>query len=885
MKYFYLLSFFLLNLNIIFCQEIEGFCVDLNENPIGLANIQLIIVENNQIISYSQTNHEGKFKINTKGKSLPLKLKITHLSFETQEIIIGNLNETKIILEPRTIRLKDVVVESKVFDVVEKNDTLKYNLNNLLNGAELKLKDIIEKLPGVSIDEQGKIRYNGKIIDHLLLDGDEFFGENHQIANENLTSEMIEKIELLKNYQDFSSIKGFENSNQVALNVGLKEKFRENWRGNTELEGGIQNRYQWHNNLFNFGSKNKFNLIANTNNINQSVVSISDFLNTRNHTGRKMILDQFSRGSQNISEKDLPSFLFSEDNVQTKDSKNYTLNWTRKFNEKERIEFISIMNHLKQTENQESLQIFFDDENSIIENNENQRGSSFYSSNLLKYQNKLSDNSYLKINSYLFFENNHQNQHLETLFQSNQEQNIFNNKVKLNNHKLGINAYYKEKISEKFLFEGTIFNDYQDTNSQKNLNSNNNFGWFNFNQNHINQNTDSKQISLGGQGSGTIKINSGTFSVRILSVLDQEKISNDNNMGNDFNLENTFQKIENIIGTKYNTSLFNKKLHFILGLDYVNNQYKMKSVFEENISALLPNVNLSYKINKRINIFGGYEASLNGFSSLQFLTGNMIENYRTLLLRNNLIPKEMISDNYRVGLSFSNTQKNIFSTLSFSHINFKQTIGKTIVNNIESSVEQFNFLNLDQNSFLLYQLDKKFNEIPVGFNLNTTFSKTKKNTFINDIESINENFQNQVDFGIKSYFKKSPFNLKLGISYLINRTENVRLNTSSIGKLDRISPYLNMNGLAFEKKFNWNINANYHIFNANNVSSNEIFDLGFKVIYNHNEKWNYFIHGTNILNIRENNTKNSIMNNPAFFQETILTTLSGFLNFGLIFRY
>src|SRR5690606_32200495 len=118
------------------------------------------------------------------------------------------------------------------------------------------------------IDNDGKIRYNGKTIDHLLLDGDEFYGQNHQIANENITAEMIKKIELLKSYKDFSTIKDFENSGQIALNIGLKDEYKEKLKGNTELEGGYDNRYKSHNNLYNFGNKNKLNLIVNANNTN-----------------------------------------------------------------------------------------------------------------------------------------------------------------------------------------------------------------------------------------------------------------------------------------------------------------------------------------------------------------------------------------------------------------------------------------------------------------------------------------------------------------------------------------------------------------------------------------------------------------------------------------
>src|SRR5690606_14866565 len=393
----------------LFSQNIIGNITDNSQNPVSFAGVQLIEPNSNKIISFTQTDSKGYFSLKTDNSSFPLKLKVSHLSYEPQELILRSFPEKEltISLETRINKLEDVVIEARAYDVIERNDTLKYNLKNLLNGSELKLKDVVNKLPGLSVDKDGKIRYMGKTIDNLLLDGDEFYKENHQIAGENITAEMIEKIELLKNYRDFSSIKDFENS-QIALNIGLKDDYKDKFKGNAELEGGYDKRYKSHNNLYNFGSKSKFNLIANANNTNYNVISLNDYLNIRNITGKNILQQQSTSGLRSITEKDLPSFLFSTDNIHTKDLKNVTLNFTNKINEKERIEFVSVFNHIKQTENTNSISVFFDNSDSDLQNTESIKGNSAFFSNVFKYENKVNTNSYFRVNSYLFVGNDNQ---------------------------------------------------------------------------------------------------------------------------------------------------------------------------------------------------------------------------------------------------------------------------------------------------------------------------------------------------------------------------------------------------------------------------------------------------------------------------------------------
>lgn len=871
---------------ILFSQTITGSVTDDSQNPVSFASLQLVETTSNKIISFTQTDSKGNFLLKSDSFSFPSKIRVSHLSYDTKELILQSFPKENLIinLELRANKIQDVVIETRSYDVIERNDTLKYNLKNLLNGSELKLKDVVNKLPGLSIDKDGKIRYNGKTIDHLLLDGDEFFKENHQIANENITAEMIEKIELLKNYRDFSSIKDFENS-KIALNIGLKDDYKEKLKGNAELEGGYDKRYKLHNNLYNFGSKYKFNLIANSNNTNYSVISVNDYLNIRNTTGKNILQEQATSGFRSVTEKDLPSFLFSTDNIHSKDLKNYTLNFTNKINEKERIEFVSVFNHIKQTENTNSFSVFFDNSDSNVQNTESIKGKSAFLSNVFKYENKINDNSYFKLNSYLFIGNDNQKRNLQTLFLSNQDNIFFYNDLNLKSNKFGVNALYKNKISDKILFEGLLFNDYDFSTTTKDLNSDSVFDWFDYNQNQINQKTKSDIISFGAQGKTTIKTNIGTLSLRLQSLLDNEKVKNSNQISEQYNFKNSYIRTENTFGAVFSSQLFKQKLRYTAGLGFSNNNHSVSSEFNKSINVILPDVSLSYRISNHINTSVGYKSSLGSYSSLNFLTGNIIENHRTELISNNLIPQKLITDIYNANLSYVDVKKNIFSVLGLSHSNGRKNISKTFENNSIFTREQYNFLDLQKSTSLIYTFEKKFYDIPYGLKMSSFNTETKMSSFINNEVSNNSIFQTTNDLGLKSYYKKSGFNFNIGIEYMNNISKNTTSDQINKSKLEKISPFLNFNGLVMNKKINWSINSNYHIFNSTSVESNEILDIGFKVIYNHNSKFDFYIHTNNILNIREDNTKNSIITSQNFVQETIMNTLSGYVNFGFIFTF
>ena len=314
-KLFIVIFFF--NFSLIYSQtKIKGLVKDSLGSPISFANVQIIKNSNNKIIAFKSTDELGAFEFNLNETLVDCELKISHILFSTKYISIkdyinNKLKYNEILLDYKENLLQEIKISNNFKTVNDKNDTIKYNFNKLLNGSEDKLKDVLNKLPGIKIDDNGKIRFNGKVIDDFLIDGDQLYNNQHQLATENIKSQMIAKIEVLKNYKSFSSFENESDTKKTALNVYIKDEYKNKINGIIDPEIGYKNRYRVHNYIFNFNKKIKASLILDVNNINSNIFKISDYFDL------KQILNKEINNTNNslIVEDNVPSFLLCNYNI------------------------------------------------------------------------------------------------------------------------------------------------------------------------------------------------------------------------------------------------------------------------------------------------------------------------------------------------------------------------------------------------------------------------------------------------------------------------------------------------------------------------------------------------------------------------------------------
>ena len=85
-------------------------------------------------------------------------------------------------------------VVGKTSDIIIKGDTIEYHAANFTTNQGAVVADLIKKLPGATIDDQGNITINGKTIKQIMVDGKRFFEGDPKVAANNLLAELIEKV-------------------------------------------------------------------------------------------------------------------------------------------------------------------------------------------------------------------------------------------------------------------------------------------------------------------------------------------------------------------------------------------------------------------------------------------------------------------------------------------------------------------------------------------------------------------------------------------------------------------------------------------------------------------------------------------------------------------
>ena len=257
-----------------------GKVIGKDKNIIAGATIYLSKVENNDNVSYSTTDDDGLFTISFKKNNV--KITINALGYKSIEKLIvydSSIDTLKYTfeMEIESILLNDVIIKSEKFIKVKK-DTIRYNLDHFLIGNEIVIEDALKKLPGITVESNGTIKYGNQEIEKVMVDGEDFFEKGYKTLTKNMPINPVVSVDLLTNYTNNKLFKGIDNANKVAINLNLKEAVKRTWFGDVEM-GASLNKFDLYNanlNLMNFGKKNKYYLLSNLNNTGKDLSKYVD---------------------------------------------------------------------------------------------------------------------------------------------------------------------------------------------------------------------------------------------------------------------------------------------------------------------------------------------------------------------------------------------------------------------------------------------------------------------------------------------------------------------------------------------------------------------------------------------------------------------------------
>ena len=259
----------------------EGTVKDSTGVGLDMANIMAINQQTKAMDAYAITNEAGKFILSLKANTA-YTIKASYIGFQSFEKTVttttSNMN-FPITLREGTV-LKDVEVVYEM-PVTISGDTIIYNSDSFTNGTERKLEDVLKKLPGVEVNKDGEIEVEGKKVQKVMVEGKDFFDGDTKLATKNIPADALDKIQVLRNYNEVSNLKGLENNEEsIALNIKLKEGKKNFWFGDMTVGIGVgheEERYIINPKLFYYNPKYSLNIIGNKNNIGELPLTAQDY--------------------------------------------------------------------------------------------------------------------------------------------------------------------------------------------------------------------------------------------------------------------------------------------------------------------------------------------------------------------------------------------------------------------------------------------------------------------------------------------------------------------------------------------------------------------------------------------------------------------------------
>lgn len=839
--------------------------------PVENANIIIKNLED-KIVAFGTSNTKGVFIIKTNSGNY--KLKITNLGYKNYEQTITiksiELNLGTVILTESNTELDEVILKAEKNGITQNGDTTLYNIDKFLNGTEENLKDVINRLPGLGINDTGKITANGKVIDKLLIDGEDLFKRQHQLATENLSSKMIKDVELIRNYKGFESIQENDNTGITALNVNIKDEFKNKFTGNIDASAGIINKYKLNLPIFNFSKRIKFSTITNLNNTGESPIGLDDYSDLINPD------EKSSTGSSQVlftNLNDVPRFISAGNNVKSRATNFITISSIFNVNKKTKIDFYSIFNNTNQEEfsfrntilNPSTDAIQINETNFINEKN-------YFFTSQLKSTYKFNDKTVLSFNNRLNLDQTNQDHSIE---------NNFNNTLRLIDEQyapkkttFNSSLNYKKKVTSNVWASNLFFN-YNKNENQITINSNEAFLELAFENSTFltNQFFSKESKETGFDFSYTLNrkktsINFFSNSNFINTTLESE-VSNRIDFENYLNLN----RFTNTIGTNI-TFKINSILNYTLGFSFNDIQSEFNATSRSNnYLAINSSLKAQFTSNKIGQISYNYSNSITTIDNL--IDKPIIKNYRNLIANENVEFNTLLPYHQFNFSQFIFNYKSKFSFIFNSSLNIKsKSINNNFFNSPNVSIARSVIIDNDKifDSFVF--IDKEFKNLPLSFSGSLSYGASENDYFLNSNlnQFKNENISHFLK--IKSTFKKSLVHFDIGSIY----SKDVFYNNDNKSNLSVVKPYLNLNG-NFSKELFWNLNSIFASYKSAN-NQRELFLLSPKLRFQkQNSNWEFHLIGDNILNLKNQTIIENIAS-ASIFEQRLTSILNGYILLG-----
>ena len=886
MKYFFALFLLITLSTTAQSVRISGTVKDDAGTPLELANVIATHSDTGEMESYAISNTDGKFQFNLpSGYNYSLVASFLGLAPTTRELNIEKDADDitlDFVLLPAENQLDDVEIVYEM-PVVVRGDTIVYNTDSFTNGTEQKLGDILKKLPGVTVSDDGEIQVEGQTVSKVMIEGKDFFDGSSKLAVKNIPADALKKVEVLKNFNEIDQMRGLGNDqDNVAINLKLKEGKKNFWFG--EIQGGLgdgeKTRYLGSTKLFYYSPKGSINVIGNTNNTGDVPFTFRDYLN---FTGGFRNFNQRGGTSFNIADSGL-SFLTTQNNRASEISTNFgAANFSYEASDAWDISGFALFSDNSTDFIQRSLRNYIATEatevNTETSEQRNQLG-------MVKFSSIYKPNDKLQLDYDILAKKSEQSEMTDALSIFTDSGNVVTNPIteeKDNNPfslNQNLNAYYT--LDEKNIFAGFVQHLYQKEDPfysatvqqqpfTQILPLDTNQSDFDINQdkmietNKIDSKIDYYYVI---NDKSNLNLTLGTtlsrqnFNSNIFQILDNGSLNNF--VGDSLNNDVTYKFSDVFVGAhyKFKTGIFT----FTPGLtlhNYTVSSEQLGTETSESEFKLLPDLYAIAQFKQSESLRLDYQMTADYTDVNNFAEGYVFNNYNRMFRGNREIENAIF---HSARLNYFN-----FNMFNFTNINGGLSYTKRIdAIKSQTAIDQINQASSPINSNFVDEVLSANGRFQKTFrkwkaNLSGSVSYSELNNIVNAQPTLSQNFTQNYQGSVETNFKNAP-NFEIGYNRSINNYEN--------GGLERIfytdRPFANvdvkfLNGFTFTADWSY-----YNYYDKDDTTQNEYSFIEAGLRYQKPEsKWEFRLDGTNLLNVDS-------LNNDSF-NETYSTTTEYFV--------
>jgi hypothetical protein len=881
--------------------ELTGFVMDSIGNPLELANVIALNQKTSKLESFSTTNAKGKYKLSL-GKNETYKLQVSYIGMKTAEEIIPT-KEADI--------SKDFILEFyNVLDAVEltyempvtiQGDTLIYNADSFKNGSERKLEDVLEKLPGVEINEDGQVEVEGNVVRKVMVNGKDFFDGDSKLATKNIPSNAVDKIQVLRNYTEVGQLRSVTNNqDNVALNIKLKKGKENFWFGNVTAGAGTapnDELYIVQPKLFYYSPKYSINFIGDLNNLGEPALNRRDL---RSFGGGFRVPSRTSGTNLNLGNNSL-GFLTNQNNALQVENKLGAANFSYSPKETLDISGFAIYNSSRILSKQITSNAYTNPEFGIPDEDTEQNNIERSDQGLIKLSTsfKPNFNNQLDYDVLGRFSKDSQDQNLFSSVVGNTDQFEEATPFSLNQN---VNYYYtlnetnifaleaQHLISDEDPFYNAILendptnNDDDDNDAfdstadelglDRNLNNYNLGQDRRIKSNQIDAKLDYYNIL---NAKSNINLSLGfimsrqEFNSQFFQFLNNGSrfVTTPNTVDSDGNLLLPINDIEYnfsdvYLGFHYRVRL--GKFTITPGLSlhaYGNKNSQLGDTYKDNFFRVLPDFETRIQLKNSESLTFTYNMS-NTFTDVTSLAeGLVLNNYNSIQYGESQL-QNSLSHNLRLFYrSFSLfNYTNVFASLNYSK-NIDRIRG---LNNFENVIRTGTFFNspfADESLSAFGRVQRTFGKIRAS--LRTNFNYNKSNQFVQGSRAVNETFSQNYTPELRTNFIKAP-NVRLRYGYSITNNNQGDRKTKFITNSPSIEfdAYI-WNSLTFKTDFTYTNQSQ----DDGPSESFKTWNAFMSYRKNRDANWEYEIRATNLLDI-DSRVSNGSSTVSVFASETFI---------------